>query len=84
MKTHLLAAALASTLLASTTLQAAPAQKLTQVECAEMCKDMDPESCRTMSREMLKREDLHEVMAKELKENKNFYKTWGNVTTGGG
>lgn len=33
---------------------------------------------------MLKRKDLHKVMAEELKKDKDFTQTFGNATTGGG
>lgn len=86
MKKYLLIAFAAGSLLTASApgLYAATDHKMTQAEMIEMCKSMGTEDCRAMMREMVKRKDLHKVMAEELKKDKDFNQTYGNLTTGGG
>jgi hypothetical protein len=63
---------------------AAEPMKMNHDQMVEMCKTMGEEDCRLMMREMVKNKALHKVMAEELKKDKDFRETFGNLTTGGG
>ena len=84
MKTYLLVAVAACSLLAAgaPAASAAEGKKHTQAEVSEMLKDKDMRMM--VMHEMMSTKERKMEMAKMLKEDKEFREIFGNLTTGGG
>ncbi len=85
MKTYLLVALAACSILAAgvpTAEAASKKSKMTQAEMNEMCKDR--EMCKMMMKGMMANKETKMWMAKQLKADAEFREMFGNVTTGGG
>ncbi len=58
-------------------------KKMTPAEMTEMCKNLDPEQCRMMMREMLKRPELHKMILEETNNSADFTKYRNEHPSGG-